>query len=81
MRRGMRLLRRMGGRGEKRSVKENERVQKDIISKGTIDEEYIQEVKDKYAQIIKPIDDQRSKAIYRKGICLNLLGYYLEDLM
>lgn len=53
----------------------------EIIKKGVINKEDIEEIKEKYSRIIKPIDDQRSKAKYRKGVCLNLLGYYLEDLM
>ncbi|MCY6369219.1 FAD binding domain-containing protein [Clostridium ganghwense] len=56
-------------------------IENEIIKMGTIGKDNIKEIKDKYAEIIKPIDDQRSKANYRKGTCLNLLGYYLEDLM
>lgn len=37
-------------------------------------------IKDKYSRIINPIDDQRSTAKYRKRVCLNLLGYFLESL-
>lgn len=56
-------------------------IENEIIKKGTINKEDIKEIKSKYSEIIKPIDDQRSKANYRKGVCLNLLGYYLEDLI
>lgn len=56
-------------------------LEREIIKKGVINKEDIEEIKEKYSKIIKPIDDQRSKAKYRKGVCLNLLGYYLEDLM
>ncbi|WMJ79755.1 FAD binding domain-containing protein [Clostridium sp. MB40-C1] len=59
----------------------SKKIENEIIKKGTIGKEDIEEIKTKYGEIIKPIDDQRSKANYRKGICLNLLGYYLEDLM
>ena len=31
-----------------------------------------------FAQIIKPIDDQRSTSVYRKRVALNLLRYFLE---
>lgn len=33
-----------------------------------------------YAEFITPIDDQRSTAEYRKAVCLNLLGAFLEAL-
>ena len=33
-----------------------------------------------YAEFITPIDDQRSTAAYRKSVCLNLLGAFLEEL-
>ncbi|KEI08553.1 molybdopterin dehydrogenase [Clostridium novyi B str. ATCC 27606] len=56
-------------------------LEREIIKKGVINKEDIEEIKEKYSKIIKPIDDQRSKANYRKGVCLNLLGYYLENLM
>ncbi|KEI14456.1 FAD binding domain-containing protein [Clostridium haemolyticum] len=59
----------------------NKELEREIIKKGVINKEDIEEIKEKYSKIIKPIDDQRSKANYRKGVCLNLLGYYLENLM
>ncbi|WP_367759764.1 hypothetical protein [Ammoniphilus sp. 3BR4] len=31
-----------------------------------------------FDRIIKPIDDQRSTAVYRKTVSLNLLRYFLE---
>jgi xanthine dehydrogenase FAD-binding subunit len=31
-----------------------------------------------FDKIIKPIDDQRSTAIYRKTVALNLLRYFLS---
>ena len=33
-----------------------------------------------YGEYIYPIDDQRSTAIYRKKVCLNLLGAFMEAL-
>ncbi|MCD3246024.1 xanthine dehydrogenase family protein subunit M [Clostridium botulinum C] len=59
----------------------NKELEREIIKKGVINKEDIEKIKEKYSKIIKPIDDQRSKANYRKGVCLNLLGYYLENLM
>jgi CO/xanthine dehydrogenase FAD-binding subunit len=43
--------------------------------------ERIEEVLEKYAFHINPIDDQRSTAVYRKGIMLNLVRkFLLEDI-
>lgn len=33
-----------------------------------------------YSTYINPIDDQRSTAVYRKKVCLNLLDAFIEDL-
>ena len=33
-----------------------------------------------YSTYINPIDDQRSTAVYRKKVCLNLLGAFIEGL-
>ncbi|WP_318509433.1 hypothetical protein [Bacillus sp. T3] len=32
-----------------------------------------------FAQILNPIDDQRSTSVYRKRVALNLLRYFLES--
>lgn len=32
-----------------------------------------------YASLLKPIDDQRSTAAYRRTVCLNLLGAFCEE--
>lgn len=63
------------------TIVKSKEVENQIIKMGTVNKDNIKEIKDKYADLIKPIDDQRSKANYRKGICLNLLGYFLEDIM
>lgn len=63
------------------TIVKSKEFEKDIISKGSLKKGDIKEIRDKYFEIIKPIDDQRSRANYRKTTCLNLLGYYLEDLM
>jgi len=34
---------------------------------------------EKYARIIRPIDDQRSTARYRKAISLKILEYFLKE--
>ncbi|MEH6908274.1 hypothetical protein, partial [Neobacillus drentensis] len=38
----------------------------------------IAQVVSAFEQIIRPIDDQRSTAIYRKTVSLNLLRYFLS---
>lgn len=38
-----------------------------------------QEFIDEYSEFIKPIDDQRSTAVYRKKVCLNLLREFLTE--
>lgn len=40
----------------------------------------IEEIKEEYSAFVKPIDDQRSTAAYRKKVCLNLLGDFLKNL-
>ena len=35
--------------------------------------------KELYAPVVRPIDDQRSTAAYRKQVCLNLLADFLEQ--
>jgi xanthine dehydrogenase FAD-binding subunit len=39
-----------------------------------------EEILRKYSEVIRPIDDQRSTAVYRKKVCLNLLGDFLQSL-
>ncbi len=39
-----------------------------------------QEIIDLYSKYIKPIDDQRSNKEYRKQVCLNLLGDFIDTL-
>ena len=34
-------------------------------------------IKKKYSELIRPIDDQRSTAVYRKKVCMNLLDRFL----
>lgn len=34
---------------------------------------------DEYSKFITPIDDQRSTSVYRKKVCLNLLGEFLSE--
>lgn len=38
----------------------------------------IDEVVAAFGKIIRPIDDQRSTAVYRKTVALNLLRYFLS---
>lgn len=40
----------------------------------------ITEIMNDYAKIIKPIDDQRSTAVYRKTVALNLIRYFLGSI-
>ena len=40
----------------------------------------LEDIKDEYFKIIVPIDDERSTAEYRKGICLELLGEFLKGI-
>jgi xanthine dehydrogenase FAD-binding subunit len=40
----------------------------------------IEEIKADYEAFIKPIDDQRSTAIYRKKVCINLLEDFIKSL-
>jgi xanthine dehydrogenase iron-sulfur cluster and FAD-binding subunit A len=40
----------------------------------------IMQVAAAFDKIIKPIDDQRSTALYRKTVALNLLRYFLSSL-
>lgn len=63
------------------TIVKSKEVENQIVEIGIVNKDNIKEIKDKYGELIKPIDDQRSKANYRKGICLNLLGYFLEELM
>lgn len=46
--------------------------QKELLSK-------VPEILAAYEEFIQPIDDQRSTAIYRKKVCLNLLGDFLTS--
>lgn len=39
-----------------------------------------EKIAEKYAEFITPIDDQRSTAVYRKTVCLNLLKAFLAAL-
>jgi len=39
----------------------------------------IPEIIDEYSQCLHPIDDQRSTAVYRKKVCLNLLEDFLNE--
>ena len=41
--------------------------------------EKIESIIDDYSVVIVPIDDQRSTAVYRKQVCLNLLKEFLEE--
>lgn len=43
-----------------------------------LEDKLINEVLADFASIIRPIDDQRSTAVYRKTVALNLLRYFLE---
>lgn len=40
----------------------------------------ITEILSDFSNVIKPIDDQRSTALYRKTVALNLLKYYLSSI-
>jgi len=51
-------------------------ISKEGISKDAIHKEILEA----YKGYIKPIDDQRSKAVYRKQIALNLLGDFLSTI-
>ncbi|MBN1622796.1 MAG: FAD binding domain-containing protein [Clostridia bacterium] len=37
-----------------------------------------EEIKKSYAELIRPIDDQRSTAVYRKKVCMNILDEFLD---
>jgi CO/xanthine dehydrogenase FAD-binding subunit len=63
------------------TIVKSKEIENEIVEMESVNNENIKGIKDKYGELIKPIDDQRSKANYRKGICLNLLGYFLEDIM
>ncbi|MCB2293283.1 FAD binding domain-containing protein [Clostridium algoriphilum] len=43
-------------------------------------ESILKEIEEEYFKIILPIDDQRSTAEYRKGVCLNLVRDFLENI-
>ncbi|HEY8803909.1 MAG TPA: FAD binding domain-containing protein [Clostridium sp.] len=43
-------------------------------------ESILVEIEEEYFKIIVPIDDQRSTAEYRKGVCLNLMRDFLENI-
>jgi CO/xanthine dehydrogenase FAD-binding subunit len=36
------------------------------------------EIQEKYAEYITPIDDQRSNAVYRKKVCMNIIKRFME---
>lgn len=40
----------------------------------------VQEIKKAYDSYVRPIDDQRSTAIYRKKVCMNLLEDFIKSL-
>ena len=40
----------------------------------------IKDIQKEYSSLVKPIDDQRSNAIYRKNVTLNLLRNFLQNL-
>ncbi|MGI6713286.1 MAG: hypothetical protein ACOX4L_11355 [Bacillota bacterium] len=42
-------------------------------------EKNLSKITDMYANLIWPIDDQRSSKKYRKKVCLNLLAYFLSN--
>jgi xanthine dehydrogenase FAD-binding subunit len=44
-----------------------------------LDNELIDGVIADFESILKPIDDQRSTAVYRKTVALNLLRHFLEN--
>ncbi len=44
-------------------------------------DEFIKSIKERYSNYIKPIDDQRSTALYRKKVSLRLLGQFLKGFM
>lgn len=54
-------------------------VEEEIIGKKVSDID-ISSVIQYYGKIIRPIDDQRSEAAYRRTVCLNILGDYLENI-
>lgn len=37
-----------------------------------------QSIEDEYSKLIRPIDDQRSTAVYRKKVCTNVLNRFIE---
>lgn len=43
-------------------------------------EKMIPEINDMYSDLINPIDDQRSSAVYRRAVSLRLLGHFLRAL-
>lgn len=43
-------------------------------------EDILENIKDEYSKIIVPINDLRSTAEYRKGVCLNLVGDFLGNI-
>lgn len=40
----------------------------------------LDKIKKQYSEIINPIDDQRSTAVFRKRVCLNLIDYFINGL-
>ena len=40
----------------------------------------IEDIKEEYSKIIVPIDDERSTAVYRKGVCMNFDGEFLKGI-
>jgi xanthine dehydrogenase FAD-binding subunit len=49
-----------------------------MYSSGFID---MYEINKYYGVLIKPIDDQRSTAEYRKSVCLRLLADFIKNIL
>ncbi|SHI56317.1 FAD binding domain-containing protein [Parasporobacterium paucivorans] len=60
------------------TVLRDQKAEKELIGKKASDIDIPATIQ-YYEKIIRPIDDQRSEAVYRKTVCLNILREYLEN--
>lgn len=62
------------------TVVRNRSIEENIIMNGKMNDKSIENIMEKYSKVIIPITDQRSNKLYRKNVCLNLLGDALRKL-
>lgn len=55
-------------------------IEEEIIMKGLLNKEDIENIIYQYKDLIRPITDQRSNKFYRKNVCLNLLENFLKNI-